>query len=76
MQDIQNMPDPDVNDYDPSYDPGAERGTPETPGDSSDIEVPVPPDSERRSPVEEPPGDGKSPIGDVDNSPEILADGT
>ena len=68
MQDIQNIPNPDVN----SPDAGDDFGT--HPDRNQDVErpeedIPVPPDQERNVPIEEPPDDEehKPPI-DVPNT--------
>lgn len=45
-------PMPDVDDFDPNVDPGANRGLDDKPG--RDEDVPLPPDVEDREPVEEP----------------------
>jgi hypothetical protein len=45
-------PMPDVDDFDPNADPGANRGTGDKPAAGDDI--PLPPDVEKREPVEEP----------------------
>jgi hypothetical protein len=60
MQDIQNIPNPDVN----SPDAGDDFGTHSD--DNQDIErpgedVPVPPDGNRNVPIEEPPDEQDAP---------------
>jgi hypothetical protein len=79
MQDIQNIPNPDVNTRDVEDDFGGHEGVnPDREG--SDIEkpredeaVPVPPDRQPAVPIEDPPGTNEPPVGDVDDSPEIIA---
>ena len=80
MSSSQREQNPDVNSYTPDVEPG------ETPGSTSDqtdgmddierqpdSDIPVPPDSERKAPVEEPPGHDGPPVGDVDDSPKRIA---
>jgi len=67
MQDVQNIPNPDVN----SPDAGDDFGSHST--DNQDIErpeedIPVPPDGNRNVPIEEPP--------DVQDKPSIDEDET
>jgi hypothetical protein len=81
MQDIQNIPNPDVNSYDPNIDPGGNKGIQHDPRDPrDDIEkdidsdvVPVPPDVEKRQQIEEPSERDDEPLGDVDDSPKRFA---
>lgn len=50
-------PIPDVNDFDPNADPGANRGSDEkrdSDDGGSDEDVPLPPDAEDRESIEEP----------------------
>jgi len=72
----QNTQNPDVNSPDPDSDPArSERNEPyrrenndvERPG--KDDSIPVPPDSEQKHPVEDPPVGSDVPLGDVDDSP-------
>ena len=80
MQDIQNIPNPDVNSPDADEDFGSHEGV--QPGrDGTDIErprddeaIPVPPDQQPTVPIEDPPGSNEPPVGDVDDSPKIIAD--
>jgi hypothetical protein len=82
MQDVQNIPNPDVNSRDVEDDLGSHAGIKPNPrSDADDIErpdeddtIPVPPDQEPSYPVEEPPGRDGPPVGDVDDSPKRIAD--
>lgn len=75
---MQNEQNPDVNtpypdDSEPETGPsgaGSPRTNVERPGD--DETAPVPPDQRPAAPVEEPPGGGKPPVGDVDDSPKRI----
>ena len=77
----QREQNPDVNSYNPDIDPGEEPGVTDSRNEpSSNIErgrdedvIPVPPDVGRIAPVEEPPGTGGPPVGDVDDSPKRIA---
>jgi len=81
MSSHQREQNPDVNSYSPDVEPGESPGVPDNPNDkSSDIEgrrdtdvIPVPPDVAPAAPVEEPPAEGKAPVGDVDDSPKQIA---
>ena len=80
MQDIQNIPNPDVNTRAIEDDFGSHEGL-QPDRDGEDIEnprddeaVPVPPDQQPTVPIEDPPGTNEPPVGDVDDSPEIIAD--
>ena len=73
MQDVQNIPNPDVN----SPDAGDDFGTHPR---NQDIErpeedIPGPPDQERNIPVEEPPTDDdhKPPIDEPNTEPKRIA---
>jgi hypothetical protein len=80
MQDIQNIPNPDVNSPDSNEDFGSHEGVQpdrggtdiEKPGDGEAI--PVPPDQQPPVPIEDPPGSNEPPVGDVNDSPEIIAE--
>lgn len=73
MQDVQNIPNPDVN----SPDAGDDFGT--HPDRSQDIErpdkdVPVPPDRQGNAPIEEPPDvQDKPPIKEDETEPKRIA---
>lgn len=79
MQDIQNIPNPDVSTRDVEEDFGSHEGlNPDRHG--SEIEnrrddevVPVPPDQQPTIPIEDPPGTNEPPVGDVDDSPKKIA---
>lgn len=67
MQDVQNIPNPDVNSY------GGEDDF-NTHSDNSDVErpeesIPPPPDREPNAPVEEPPDTEQAPVGEDENEP-------
>jgi hypothetical protein len=79
MEDDQREQNPDVNSYNPEVDPGDIPGTRDR-DPSSDIEgerdddvIPVPPDARPVTPIEEPPGTDRVPVGDVDDSPKRIA---
>ena len=91
MQDVQNIPNPDVNSTETNDDFGSHSAV-EQELDQTDIEnpnnegrtgndierenetIPVPPDTESRSPIEEPPDDEKdSPIREEQNEPKRIA---
>ncbi len=80
MTSAQRGQNPDVNTYYPDVEPGDDPGVTDGGSDSSDIERqkddetnPVPPNSTPPVPVEEPPGEGSPPVGDVDDSPKRIA---
>ncbi|HEX6126857.1 MAG TPA: hypothetical protein VFZ23_15900 [Pyrinomonadaceae bacterium] len=81
MKPEQREQNPDVNSYNPDIDPGEDPGITDSTGDRpADIErgrdddvIPVPPDVGRTNPIEEPPGTGGPPVGDVDDSPKRIA---
>jgi hypothetical protein len=83
MQDVQNIPNPDVNSVNANEDFRSHR----TGGQSPDVDTPkpqkgygkddlppvVPPDGQPVVPIEDPPGSNEPPIGDVDDSPRKIA---
>ena len=76
----QREQNPDVNSYNPSIDPGEDPGATERPPEGPGVEqkpetdiIPVPPDAAPNAPIEEPPGTGGPPVGDVDDSPKRIA---
>ncbi|HEY0429783.1 MAG TPA: hypothetical protein VGC76_18515 [Pyrinomonadaceae bacterium] len=89
MQDVQNIPNPDVNSTETNDDFGShsdveqelDQTDVENPNNDegrSDIEnpnnsIPVPPDSKPQSPVEEPPDSDDSPIREEQNEPKRIA---
>jgi hypothetical protein len=91
MQDVQNIPTPDVNSTATNDDFGSHSDV-EQELDQTDIEnpnneggrnnndierenetIPVPPDTESQSPVEEPPREDDSPIREEQNEPKRIA---
>jgi len=72
MQDVQNIPNPDVN----SPDAGDDFGTHSN--DNQDIErpeedIPLPPDGSRNVPIEEPPDEqDRAPIEEDDTEPKRI----
>lgn len=72
MQDVQNIPSPDVNSVDTEEDFGSHSDYPtidQTDAENSDVDdIPVPPDSEPAYPVEEPPSDVEKPPVDEDTN--------
>ena len=80
MNDSQRSQNPDVNSYKPDTGPGETSTTTDTSNPSSGVEekkdqdvIPVPPDASPSAPVEEPPGSDGPPVGDVDDSPKLIA---
>lgn len=83
MQDVQNIPNPDVNSTERNDDFGSHSAV-EQELDQTDIEnpnnegsrdienpnnsIPVPPDTESRTPVEEPTDVNNTPVGDEGNT--------
>lgn len=78
MQDVQNIPNPDVNSTEREDEFGNHSGVEQDPGTDetghgSEV-IPVPPDVEPTVPVEDPPGTDKPPIGeDGETEPERIA---
>jgi hypothetical protein len=76
---IQRDQNPDVNSRVPTADP-AENPRPDSQDRTTDdVErgrdepvIQVPPDAQPAAPVEEPPGTGGPPVGDVDDSPKRI----
>ena len=78
MTNSQRTQNPDVNSYDPDTEPGENPGSSNNPNtdvesNKNDNGIPVPPDSAPRAPVEEPLGNDRAPVGDVDDSPKRIA---
>ena len=73
MQDIQNIPNPDVNSTEHDNDFGSHSDTnlPNTDVEQPN-DLPLPPDTERNAPVEEPPETDKPEINEDDPAPEKL----
>lgn len=73
MQDVQNIPNPDVNSTENEDDFGSH------PNENQDIEqpeenIPVPPNGRRNAPIEEPPDEqDKSPIEEDETEPRRIA---
>jgi len=72
MQDIQNIPNPDVNSNETEDDfnnhPNKKQDI-----ERPDEEIPVPPDGSRNVPIEEPPTErDQPPIGEDDTAPKQL----
>ena len=69
MQDIQNIPNPDVEPMVEENDFGNHSDI-EREDESGGIEnIPLPPDQKPPAPVREPPDSGKAPIGDDNSQP-------
>ncbi|MGI9035536.1 MAG: hypothetical protein ACR2GD_05805 [Pyrinomonadaceae bacterium] len=66
MQDIQNIPNPDVNSTVNDEDFGNHSGVEQEREDNDVENIPLPPDEKKRAPIEEPPDTEKPPI-DEDN---------
>ncbi len=74
MQDVQNIPNPDVNSPETDDDFGShseiiQNEDIEQPGET----IPVPPDSQPAVPVEEPPETARPPIGEDKDEPKRIA---
>lgn len=81
MQDVQNIPNPDVNSPENNEDFGSHEGLNPDRRDNDDVErsgedeaIPVPPEEQPPVPIEDPPGSNEPPVGDVDDSPKIIAE--
>ena len=77
MQDVQNIPSPDVNSTERDNDFGSHSAI-EPNLDDEDIEkpdetIPVPPDQQPVVPIKEPPDVNKPPIGEGNEEPERIA---
>ncbi len=78
---MQNQQNPDVNSTNPSQN-YPDQPTEREPNNIEDVPdrdverepVPLPPDVENPYPVEDPPMVDDAPLGDVDDSPKIIAD--
>jgi len=57
MQDVQNIPNPDVNSTQTDDDFGSHSDYPNTDVEQPKEDIPVPNDRERNAPVEEPPAE-------------------
>jgi hypothetical protein len=68
MQDIQNIPNPDVNSTVRDDDFGTHPDREET-----DVEnIPLPPDEQKPAPIEEPPETEKPPVEEDQNEPKRI----
>ena len=82
MPNTQRVNNPDVNSIDVDEEPVSQEGyVPPHGNENDDSErpneeqpIPLPPDREPAHPIEEPPGRDGPPVGDVDDSPKIIAD--
>jgi hypothetical protein len=77
MQDVQNIPPPDVNSTERDDDFGS-HSTIEQDLDNEDIEqpnetIPVPPDQQPAVPIQEPPDVNKPPVGEDEDEPKRIA---
>lgn len=67
MQDVQNIPNPDINSTETEDDFGNHSDFPDTDVEQPAEDMPVPPDVKQNVPIEEPPaGDGE------DSSPMLV----
>ncbi|MDQ3087434.1 MAG: hypothetical protein M3Q78_02420 [Acidobacteriota bacterium] len=71
MQDIQNIPPPDVNPTERDEDFGSHSDIDQDL--DNDEAIPVPPDQQPAVPIKEPPDVNKSPIGEDENEPKRIA---
>ena len=71
MSDDQTRQNPDINSF-INEDDGDESGTDQGKGDTATESIPVPPGTHPPQPIEEPPGSGGPPSGDVDDSPKQI----
>ncbi|MBA2493505.1 MAG: hypothetical protein H0V31_02270 [Acidobacteria bacterium] len=77
MQDVQNIPPPDVNSTERDDDFGSHSAI-EQDLDNEDIEqpnetIPVPPDQQPAVPIQEPPDVNKPPVGEDEDEPKRIA---
>ena len=71
MQDIQNIPNPDVNIIEDDGDFGSHSDIDQDL--DNDEPIPVPPDQQPAVPIKEPPDVNKSPIGEDEDEPKRIA---
>ena len=73
MQDVQNIPNPDVNSTETEDDFGSHSSQNQD-IERPDEDIPVPPDGNRNAPVEEPPTEQeRAPIGEDETEPKRIA---
>ncbi len=66
MQDVNQMPMPEVDELDPNIDPGARRNNDDIEQVNDDRSIPLPPDQQPASPIEDPPDTVSPPIEEED----------
>lgn len=71
MQDVQNIPPPDINSIESDEDFGSHSDV-EQDLDNNEV-IPVPPDQQPAVPIKEPPDINKSPIGEDEDEPKRIA---
>lgn len=72
MQDVQNIPNPDVNSTVDEGDFGNHSDIEQERPDADTENIPLPPDEKKPAPIEEPPETEKPPIGEDDPQPEQI----
>ncbi len=72
MQDVQNIPPPDVNSPDRENDFGNHSDIEQDLNNENSRSIPVPPDQQPAVPIEEPQDDKNSPVGDDENEPKRI----
>jgi hypothetical protein len=73
MQDVQNIPPPDVNPTERDDDFGSHSDIEQDLDYEDDETIPVPPDQQPAVPIKEPPDVNKSPIGEDEDEPKRIA---
>jgi len=68
----EQQSNPDVNTFNIDPDPGEQPSSGNDEADDPADLIPLPPDAAPPHPVEEPPDDDKTPVGDVDDSPKQI----
>lgn len=73
MQDVQNIPPPDVNSTERDEDFGNHSDIKQDSDNENDEPIPVSPDQQPSAPIKEPPDADKTPIGEENDSPKQIA---
>ncbi len=73
MQDVQNIPPPDVNLTERDNDFGNHSNIKKDLDNEDEETIPVPPDQKPVVPIKDPPDVNNSPIGEGDEEPERIA---
>ncbi|MDQ3179466.1 MAG: hypothetical protein M3Q33_02980 [Acidobacteriota bacterium] len=73
MQDVQNIPPPDVNSTETNEDFGNHSDLEQDLDDENDETIPVPPDQQPAVPIKDPPDMDNPPIGEDEDEPKRIA---